>query len=216
MAHTGDRDLLFTWRVGFLLFLGLLITGALGTALLQQFYNGSMIPIIIMIIFGFFAYVLMYFKMKYVWEEILSAKSKRTYLLNLLTNKRKVAMKTFQTHNIKITDDNNEVDEIDTGIYTAKLENEKEVSVKFNKDHQKYSTFFFPLTNNVNTETVDELHSLINSYFEKIHENSRLQIPSVGCKTSDIRNDVEVSIPFRLDTLDDAIELLKNASLHAK
>lgn len=216
MAHTDDRGLLFTWRVGFLLLLGLIITGALGTALLQQFYSGSMVPVIVMIVFGFFAYILMYFKLKYIWEEIKSAKSKRTYLLNVLTNKRKAAMQTFQSHNIKITDDNNEVDGIKSGIYTAKLENKKEVSVKFNKDYQKYSAFFFPLKNNINTNTVDELHSIINSYFEKIHENSKLQIPAVGCKTSAVRNDIEVSIPFRLDTLDDAIDLLKTASIHAK
>ncbi|MFH1239825.1 MAG: hypothetical protein V1672_01285 [Candidatus Diapherotrites archaeon] len=216
MAHTDDRDLLFTWRVGFLLFLGLLITGALGTALIQQFYNGSMVPIIVMIIFGFFAYVLMYFKLKYIWEEIMSAKSKRTYLLNILTNKRKLAMQTFQNHNIKITDDNKEVDKIDSGIYTAKLENKKKVSVKFNKDYQKYSMFFFPLKSNINTDTVDELHSMINSYFEKIHENSKLQVPAVGCKTSVVHNDVDVLIPFRLDTLDDALEILKIASVHAK
>ena len=109
----------------------------------------------------------MYFKLKYVWEEMKSAKSKRTYLLNVLTNKRRAAMQTFQTHNIKITDDNKEVDEIKTGIYTAELENKKEVSVKFNKDYQKYSIFFFPLKNNINTDTVDELHSMINPYFEK-------------------------------------------------
>ena len=158
----------------------------------------------------------MYFKLKYVWEEMKSAKSKRTYLLNVLTNKRRAAMQTFQTHNIKITDDNKEVDEIKTGIYTAELENKKEVSVKFNKDYQKYSIFFFPLKNNINTDTVDELHSMINSYFEKIHENSKLQIPAVGCRVSSLRNNVEVSIPFRADTLDDAIDLLKTASTHAK
>ena len=175
-----------------------------------------MIPVIVMIIFGFFAYILMYFKFKYVWEEIKNAKSKRTYLLAVLTNKRKAAMNTFQNHNIKITDNNKKIESIKNGIYTATLENQKEVSVKFNKDYQKYSIFFFPLKNNINANTVDELHSMVTSYFEKIHENCKLQIPAVGCRTSAVRNDIDVSIPFRLDTLNDAIDLLKTSSIHAK
>lgn len=206
------QDLIFAFRAALLFLLGLVITVAFGLVILGQIYHGSTIPIIVMIIFGFFSYVLFYYKLKYIWEELVNAKSKRTFLMDAFLNRKKEAKKIFDKHKIRITEYGKEVPELDEGKYTAILDNGKKVLVELNRDYKKYSTFSLTLDGTVKNKKVLEIDSMVNAYCERAKQGKRLQIPEFGCKVSKNTADVEVLIPFTLDTLEDAIGILKSAT----